>query len=89
MYKLLIAALVAVPAVPAVPASAASFGQDAAKPSEQALDQQVCKRDTAIGSRVQKRRICMTRREWVRLENGTREDMGEFLKRSTAGAPRS
>lgn len=86
MYKVLVAALVAMPAAPTV---AASPAPDAAKPTPQALDEMVCKRDTVVGSRVQKRRTCMTRREWNRLQDGTRDGMNDFLKKSTSGAPRS
>lgn len=52
------------------------------------MDRVICRRDSVVGSRVQKRRTCMTRREWINLHDGTRNGMDQFLKQSTAGAPR-
>jgi hypothetical protein len=51
-------------------------------------DQVVCKRESVIGSRVQKRRICLTRAEWAKLEIGTRDGMADYLQKSTSGAGR-
>jgi len=69
------------------PALASSQPEGSASASEDDAGKMVCKREKVIGSRVQKRRICMNRAEWRRLENGTREQVGEFLKRSTGPAP--
>lgn len=47
------------------------------------LDRVICKRDNVIGSRVQKKRTCLTQREWTKLQKGTRDGMEDFLKRAT------
>ncbi len=70
------------------PAAALAI-EKAQEPSEAELNRVICKRDNVIGSRVQKRRVCMTRAEWVKLENGTRDGVDVYLKRATAGAPRT
>lgn len=48
----------------------------------------ICRRDIVTGSRVQKRRTCMTAREWERAGAATRDDVGDYLRKATAGAPR-
>jgi hypothetical protein len=35
---------------------------------------------------VQKRKDCMSRAEWIRLENGTRDEMGRLISRATQDA---
>lgn len=49
----------------------------------------VCRRDSVVGSRVSKRRVCMTRREFERLANGTRNAVGIYLKEITSRPPPS
>lgn len=80
-------AAVAMSAV-AAPAFAQSMTSDNAGPDQDNMDQVVCQRESVVGSRVQKRRVCMTRREWVRLQNSAREEVGDFIRRA-AEAPRS
>ncbi len=53
------------------------------------MESVVCRRYNVVGSRVRKERICMTKREWVKLQNGTRDGMQDYLSKATAGAPRS
>lgn len=74
-------------AVALTPAPSAAW-QGEAELSEAELERVICKRESVIGSRVQKKRTCMTRREWIALQNKTRDSMDEFLKRATQGAPR-
>ncbi len=85
MYKFLIAALLA---VPAVPASAIAAAPNAAAPNNaKPQDEVICKRETVVGSRVKQRRVCMTRREQTKLQQGTRDGVDDYLRRATAGAP--
>lgn len=70
-------------------ATPASFFQAAAVATEEKQGEKViCRRETVVGSRVQKRKVCMTRSELTKLENGTRDGMADYLKQGTAGAPR-
>jgi hypothetical protein len=79
----LAAALVATSATPA-------YSYQAAGASEvKDADKVVCRREPVIGSRVQKRTVCMKRSELIKLENGTRDGMSDYLKQSTAGASRA
>ena len=83
MYKAIAAA--AALAVALTPAPSFAF-QDAPDREEADMDRVICKRESVIGSRVQKKRTCMTRREWIALQNKTQEGVDEFLKRATQGA---
>ncbi|MFN3944096.1 MAG: hypothetical protein ACK4K7_04110 [Allosphingosinicella sp.] len=51
-------------------------------------DQIVCRRNPETASRVNHTRICLSRNEWIKLENGTRDGMLEFLRRATQGVGR-
>lgn len=53
-----------------------------------AADKVVCRRLAETGSRVRKRQFCMTVREWQRVQDLTRDDVNEYLRKSTAGAPK-
>ena len=77
-------AAAALPAAPSV-ASGTAVSEDSA---DEKADTVICRRNRVIGSRVRTERICLTRKEWVKLENETRADWHEFRKRATAGAPR-
>lgn len=50
------------------------------------LDRVVCHQESVIGSRVRKRRVCMTKREWAKLQNGTRQHLDQFIRASTGAA---
>lgn len=82
--KRIFAALLAVAVVaPASPILA----KPPAPEDKSSLDRVVCTREPVIGSRAQTRRICMTRREQIKLQNGTRDGMDAELRRTTSGAP--
>lgn len=78
----LAAAVLATSATPAFSYQAAGASED------KEADKVVCRRESVIGSRVQKRTVCMKRSELTKLENGTRDGMSDYLRQSTAGAPR-
>jgi hypothetical protein len=77
---ILAVALAAPHATPAYSYQAAGAGE--AKQAEKV----VCRRESVIGSKVQKRKVCMTRSELTKLETNTRDGMSEYLRQSTAGA---
>ena len=85
MYKAIATAAALAVALTSAPALAFQADPNA---EEAELQRVICKRESVIGSRVQKRRTCMTRREWNNLQNKTRDSMDEFMKRATQGAPR-
>jgi hypothetical protein len=82
MRKVFLTMAAAAMTVVAAPAMAQSMTSDNASENGTDMEQVVCQRESVIGSRVQKRRACMTRREWVRLQNAAREDVGEFIRRA-------
>lgn len=86
MYKAIVAAAALAVALTPAPSFAWQGSSDA---DEAEMQRVICKRESVIGSRVQKKRTCMTRREWLNLQNKTRDSMDEFMKRSTQGAPRN
>ena len=69
------------------PALAEAPATSAKEPSD--LESVVCRRYSVVGSRARKERVCLTKREWVKLQNGVREGMQDYLSKATAGAPRS
>lgn len=82
-----LAAAVGAIAVPAIATSSnetASSKQDEAQSREDYLNQVVCRRDVQVGSRVQRRRTCMTRREQIRLQNETRQNVGDYVNRAAS-----
>ena len=73
----------------AVPPAAASPGSGSGVgASDEKIDPMICRRHAEAGSRVRKNRVCLTRSEWVKLENETRADWNEFRRRATFGSPR-
>jgi len=90
MRRILMVALAAtgVAAIPAGFVAAQSPAAQQAESGDDDLDRVVCRRESVVGSRVQKRRVCMTRREMMNRELQTRDRMGIFIRESTAGAPR-
>ena len=86
MYKAFAAAAALAVALTPAPSFAWQGTPDA---DEADMERVICKRESVIGSRVQKRRTCMTRREWIALQNKTRDSMDEFVKRASQGAPRN
>ena len=47
----------------------------------------ICKEFPRIGSRLNPRRYCLTRREWDLVAFQSRQVLGEFVHRSTTAAP--
>lgn len=75
------AALIGCAAVPVVaiaadpaPADTASAAADTAKPKKKGLDpnEVVCRKEEVLGSRLQTRKVCMTRSEWAEARRETR-----------------
>lgn len=84
MFPLLLAFAIS-PSAPA--ATAMTAPAPVAAPAEaKAEDEVVCRRETVIGSRVQKRRVCMSEKERARLQQGTRDGVDDYLRKSTGGA---
>lgn len=48
----------------------------------------ICRRTGVTGSRVQKKRTCMSAREWQRATDVTQDALNDYLRKATAGAPR-
>ncbi len=90
MRKIVVAMLVAAVGAVAAPSVAATSSETAspdqvdAQDREAYLNQVVCRRDVQVGSRVQRRRTCMTRREQIRLQNETRQSVGDYVNRATS-----
>ncbi len=97
MRYVLIAAIVATTSVAVTSSVGATVSQEVSNqpPDAHASDEEreaymnevVCRRDVQVGSRVQRRRICMTRREQIRLQNATREGFNEFTRGATVAPP--
>ena len=83
MYKAIAAA--AALAVAFTPAP--SFAQDGTRAAndDAEMERVICRRESVVGSRVQKRRTCMTRREWIALHAKTRDGVADFMRRNTGG----
>ncbi len=79
-------ALLLVPAIGAIPASAAQPPSAAPVPAVKTnpLDKMVCRTDEASGGRLNRRRICMTVREWQEQAQESREAT-ELLQRQGQG----
>jgi len=58
---------------------------EAKSAEQQSSDKPICKSDRATGSRVTKRRTCMTAREWQRVQDVTRDDINEYVRKNTSG----
>lgn len=54
--------------------------------SSQANERRICKIMPRIGSRLNPRRICLTRNEWDQVASESRRVLGEFVQRSTTGS---
>lgn len=63
--------------------------EPAANSQARTLDpnQVICRRDAEVGSLVRRQRTCMTRAEWQRLSDRTRQEWGELqgTRGSTSG----
>jgi hypothetical protein len=79
-------ALLLVPAIGAMPVSAAQPPSTAPVPTVKTnpLDKMVCRTDEASGGRLNRRRICMTVREWQEQAQESREAT-ELLQRQGQG----
>lgn len=82
--------LVPAAAIHGGPADAMTSNPRAADQTAEAAneDEVVCRRESVIGSRVQSRRICKTRAEWVRQELQSRDSVNDLIQRTTSGADR-
>lgn len=73
------------------PASAAPASGEGASASGSGqtldLDKIICRRDSVVGSRVQKRRTCKTRRQWNKDNDQLREVWSEFQRKATGAVP--
>lgn len=84
MFHILTAfAAAASPAVSQPAAAAAAPTRQAQEPSD--LERVICRRHDVLGSRAQRERICLTKREWTKLDQGTRDAMYDFQRRATQG----
>jgi hypothetical protein len=88
MRKALVAAVVFGMSATAAPALAAQSDNNQAGANRDDMEQVICQRESMIGSRVAKRRVCMTRREWIRTQNATRDGLNDHLRAATGGAGR-
>lgn len=80
-FSALVLASVAAPAAPNAQTATTATGKVAVD-----LDKVVCRRESIIGSRAKTRRVCMTERERLRLEQGTRDGVDDYIRKSTSGA---
>lgn len=48
----------------------------------------ICKSEIVTGSRTQRKRTCMTQREWNRTQDATRDAVQDYITRSTSGPTR-
>jgi hypothetical protein len=75
---LLAAALVVAVSAPALADDKAKDGdKNVAAPAK---EKKICRNETATGSLVAKRRICMTAAEWDELSQKTRRNIDDFTK---------
>ena len=51
------------------------------------MDKIICKRESVIGSRAQKKKTCMTRREWIQRANSARDRTEDFIRDTNAATP--
>ena len=68
--------------------SASASAGDEKKP-ESDKEKVICKSDTVTGSRLKKKRICMTRSQWQALADRTKQDIDNFSRASGASAPQA
>jgi len=88
MVRYCLLALVAAAATTAIPAVGRGAGQAVAQSAEgKELDRRICRTDRTIGSRVRSQRICMTKREWLRLHGATRNAVDRYTRENTAPNP--
>ena len=64
---------IAIPASAQAPAQSPAAPAPSAKPATNPLDKIVCRTEDSLGSRLNKKRVCLTVREWREMSEGSRE----------------
>ena len=82
MFKSCAAGLMVLMAAMGVSASA----NDEAK-ADDGKDKLICKSEKVTGSRLQKRRTCLTRQQWDDLAAETKQDLDRFTNGLSSPAP--
>jgi hypothetical protein len=80
-FKVLLAAALAVGI--SVPALAADKAKDGGTEAS-AKEKKICRTETVTGSLIAKRRICMTKAEWDKVEEANRQTVDKFTSRQTS-----
>lgn len=85
MARFVLIALAAATSIAAVPAAGQNAAQVQETPAQAAeMNKKVCKVDRMIGSRVRSQRICMTKRDWSRLQSSTRTTIDRHTREGTS-----
>lgn len=80
-FKVMLAAAVAIAvSVPALAKDDGQSGGDAPK------EKKICRTETATGSLVAKRRICLTQAEWDDMAANARKNLSDYSRRQGIGA---
>lgn len=72
---------------PAVTKVAAAADDEASEAADE--NKMICRKSIATGSRLARKKTCMTQRDWNRLQDGAREGVDGFTRGGTAGAANS
>jgi glucose dehydrogenase len=75
LMLLMVSAALMMAASPDRPATTTSLSQE----QENATEKIICKREVVKGTRSQWKRICMSQRQWNRLQDATRDNLHEWL----------
>ena len=65
----------------------AMLASGAAAPAPGAADKVICKRFDVTGSLVKKRRVCLTRAEWAKMNDGDQDAARRFVDENRGRPP--
>jgi predicted secreted protein len=68
-------------------ASAAFAADDTNADATPVKEKKICRTETVTGSLVTKRRICLTKAEWDKLAEQTKQEMDKFVSQENGTVP--
>jgi hypothetical protein len=71
-------------AAPVLALSSPAFAGDAKPDTAPVTEKKICRTEGVTGSRIGKRRICMTRAEWDKFEEAQRQNMDRMASRQNS-----
>jgi hypothetical protein len=69
----------------AIALSAPAFATDDGKEKSEVKQKKICRTETVTGSRLAKRRICLTQGQWDDIAENARKDLNDYSRRQGVG----